>query len=56
MLLDSLLGINFEFDHIKLGKISISLSTFDFLLKIFNVGGSKMGERERGRHRLPVTE
>ncbi|EGT3600926.1 mechanosensitive ion channel family protein [Clostridium perfringens] len=35
MLLDSLLGINFEFDHIKLGKISISLSTIDFLLKKF---------------------
>lgn len=36
MLLDSLLGINFEFDHIKLGKIKISLSTIDFLLKIYN--------------------
>ena len=35
MLLDSLLGINFEFDHIKLGKIKISLSTIDFLLKKF---------------------
>ena len=35
MLLSSLLGINFEFDHINLGKISISLSTIDFLLKKF---------------------
>ena len=37
MLLSSLLGINFEFDHINLGKISISLSTIDFLLKKFKI-------------------
>lgn len=33
MLLDSLLGVNFEFDHIKFWRVSISLSTIDFLLK-----------------------
>lgn len=35
MLLDSVLGINFDFDHINLGAIKIPLSTIDFLLKKF---------------------
>ena len=35
MLLGRILGLNFDFDHIKLGEIKISLSTIDFLLKKF---------------------
>ncbi|MGG5463349.1 mechanosensitive ion channel family protein [Clostridium sp. B9] len=33
MLLDSILGINFDFDYLKLGRIKIPLSTIDFLLQ-----------------------
>lgn len=32
MLLDSILGFNFDFDYLKFGKIKIPLSTIDFLL------------------------
>lgn len=39
MLLDSILGINFDFDYIKLGEIKIPLSTLDFLFKkILTIG------------------